>query len=73
MERADVEVEGEDARGFGGVELLDFVSPALVADLFERRFETAGHELFVEAWGAVWWQLGSWVDCSWVGYPVISS
>ncbi len=30
---------GEDAGGFGGVELLDFVSPALASDLFERRLE----------------------------------
>ena len=44
---------GEDARGFGGVEVLDFVVPAFAADLFQRRFEAASDELFVEAWGAM--------------------
>jgi hypothetical protein len=52
MERADVGVKGEDAGGFGGVELLDFVSPALASDLLERSFEAAGDEFFVKAWGA---------------------
>ena len=40
----------EDARRLGGVEVGDFVAPALASDLFERRFEAAGDELFVEAW-----------------------
>ncbi len=52
MERSDVEVGDEDARGFGGVELLDFVPPALASELVERRLEAAGDEFFVEAWGA---------------------
>ncbi len=54
MERSDVEVGDEDARGFGGVELLDFVPPALASELVERRLEAAGDEFFVEAWGAAW-------------------
>jgi len=28
----------KDAGGFGGVEVLDFIAPALPADLFKRRF-----------------------------------
>ena len=35
-----------------GVEVGDFVAQAFAADFFERRFEAAGDELFVEAWGA---------------------
>jgi len=62
-----VDEPGENAGCFGGVEGGDFVAPAFAADLFERRFEAAGDELFVEAWGAGWGQLDSWVDCRWVG------
>ena len=47
-----VDEAGEDARGLGGVEVLDLVPPPFAADLVERRFEAAGDELFVEAWGA---------------------
>ena len=68
-----VDEAGEDARGLGRVEVFDLVSPAFAADLFERRLEAAGDELFVEAWGAGWWQLGSWVDCSGVGCDQIAS
>ena len=42
---------GENAGRLGGVEVGDFVAPACAADLFERRIEAAGDELFVEAWG----------------------
>ena len=49
-----VDEAGEDAGRFGWVELLDFVAPAFSADLFQRRFEAAGYELFVEACGAGW-------------------
>ena len=45
------------ARGLGGVEVGDFGAPAFPADLFERRFEAARDELFVEAWGAGWWRV----------------
>ena len=47
---------GEDARRLGGVEVGDLVAPPLAADLFQRRLEAASDQLFVEAWGAVWWQ-----------------
>ena len=42
----------EDAGRLGGVQVFDLVPPPFAADLFERRFEAAGDELFVEAWGA---------------------
>jgi hypothetical protein len=47
-----VDETGEDARSLGGVEIGDFVAPAFAANLFKRRLEAAGDELFVEAWGA---------------------
>ena len=47
-----VDEAGENARGLRGIEVGDFVAPAFAADLFERRLEPAGDELFVEAWGA---------------------
>ena len=43
---------GENARRLGGVEVGDFVHPPLASDLVECRLETAGDQLFVEAWGA---------------------
>jgi len=49
---------GEDARGFGGIEVGDLVAPAFAADLFQRRLEAAGDQLFVDAWGgAPAWKL----------------
>ena len=42
-----VDEASEDARRLGGVEVGDFVAPAFAADLFERRLEAAGDELFV--------------------------
>jgi hypothetical protein len=42
---------GEDAGRFRGVRVGDLVASASPADLFERRFEPAGHELFVKAGG----------------------
>ena len=44
---------GENARRLGGVEAGDFVAPPFAPDLIKRRLQPAGHELFVEAWGAV--------------------
>jgi len=51
-----VDDAGEYAGCLGGVELGDFVSPPFTANLFERRFEPAGYEFLVEAWGAGWGQ-----------------
>ena len=56
---------GENARRLGGVEAGDFVAPPFASDLIQRRLQPAGNELFVEAWGTVGWQVGSWVDCRW--------
>jgi len=41
-----------------GIEVGDLFAPAFATDFVECRFEAAGYELFVEAWGR-WWVIES--------------